>query len=202
MSRDLPIFEILPALRQALSAHRNVVLQAPAGAGKSTVVPLELLGEQWLRGRRVLMLEPRRLATRAVATRMAQTLGEPVGSTVGYRMRLDSRVSAQTRLEILTEGILATLLQRDPALEGVGAILFDEFHERSLQADLGLALCLDVQASLQPELRLLVMSATLATGSVAALLGDAPIVRSTGRAHAIEVRYLERAARQSAVRPS
>jgi ATP-dependent helicase HrpB len=202
MPRDLPIFEILPALRQALSAHRNVVLQAPPGAGKSTVVPLELLGEPWLHGQRVIMLEPRRLAARAVAARMAQTLGESVGSTVGYRMRLETRVSATTRIEVVTEGILAAILQRDPALEDVGAILFDEFHERSLQADLGLALCLDVQANLKPELRLLVMSATLATDAVAALLGGAPIVQATGRAHPVEVRYLERTAQRSAVRPS
>jgi ATP-dependent helicase HrpB len=202
MSRDLPIFEMLPALRSALSAHRSVVLQAPPGAGKSTVVPLELLSEPWLHGQRLIMLEPRRLATRAVAARMAQTRGEAIGSTVGYRMRLETRVSAATRIEVVTEGILAAILQRDPALEGIGAILFDEFHERSLQADLGLALCLDVQANLKPELRLLVMSATLATGSVAALLGDAPIVQSTGRAHAVEVRYLERSAQRSVVRPS
>ncbi|HZF24762.1 MAG TPA: ATP-dependent helicase HrpB [Steroidobacteraceae bacterium] len=201
MSRDLPIFEILPALRQALGSHGNAVLQAPPGAGKSTVVPLQLLGEPWVRGQRLIMLEPRRLATRAVAQRMAQTLGEPVGATVGYRMRLESRVSEATRVEVVTEGVLAAVLQRDPALEGVAAILFDEFHERSLQADLGLALCLDVQATLRSDLRLLVMSATLSTASVAALLNDAPIVQSTSRAHAVEVHYLERSARRPATRP-
>jgi ATP-dependent helicase HrpB len=200
MSRDLPIFEILPALRQALLAHRNAVLQAPPGAGKSTVVPLELLGEPWMRGQRLIMLEPRRLATRAVAARMAQTLGESVGGTVGYRMRLESRVSPTTRIEVVTEGVLAAMLQHDAALEGVGAILFDEFHERSLQADLGLALCLDVQAALRPELRLLVMSATIAADAVAALLHDAPIVRSTGRLHPVEVHYLASTARRPAAR--
>ena len=202
MARDLPILEILPALRQALNSHRNAVLQAPPGAGKSTVVPLELMGEPWMRGRRLIMLEPRRLATRAVASRMAQSLSEPVGGTVGYRMRLESRTSAATRIEVVTEGVLAAILQHDAALEGVGAILFDEFHERSLQADLGLALCLDVQAVLQPELRLLVMSATLPAESIAALLGDAAIVRSSGRIHPVEVRYQQRdAKRAQAQRP-
>jgi len=189
MSFDLPILEILPALRQALNTHPNVVLQAPAGAGKSTVVPLELLEESWLRGRRLIMLEPRRLAARAVASRMAQTLGEPVGATVGYRMRLDSRVSGATRIEVVTEGVLASIVQRDAELNGIGAILFDEFHERSLQADLGLALCLDIQAVLRPELRLLVMSATLAAEAIATLLGDAAIVRSSGRVFTVDVRY-------------
>ena len=202
MSRDLPILKILPALRQALQAQRNAVLQAPPGAGKSTVVPLELLDEPWLRGRRLIMLEPRRLATRAVASRMAQSRGEPVGETVGYRMRLESRTSAATRIEVVTEGVLASILQHDPALEGVGAILFDEFHERSLQADLGLALCLDVQAVLHAELRLLVMSATLPAEPIAALLGDAAIVRSSGRSHAVAVHYQSHdAKRAQSMRP-
>jgi ATP-dependent helicase HrpB len=202
MSRDLPIFEILPALRRALGAHNSAVLQAPPAAGKSTVVPLELLAEPWLRGQRLMMLEPRRLAARAVAARMASTLGEQVGATVGYRMRLDSRVSGATRIEVVTEGVLTSFLQRDPALEGVGAILFDEFHERSLQADLGLALCLDIQASLRPELRLLLMSATLAAEPLATLLQDAPIVRASGKLHPVEVRYLQADARRArALRP-
>src|SRR4029453_2569523 len=161
MSPDLPILEILPALRRALNTHPNVVLQAPAGAGKSTVVPPELFEESWLGGPRLIMPEPRRLAARAVASRMAQTLGEPVGATVGYRMRLDSCVSGATRMQVVTEGVLASSEQRDADLNGIGAILFDEFHERSLQADLGLALCLDIQAVLRPELRLLVMSDTI-----------------------------------------
>ncbi len=194
MPNDLPIVEVLPALKEALREHRNVVLQAPPGAGKSTGVPLELLGEPWMHGKRLIMLEPRRLATRAVSARMAQMLGEPVGRAVGYRMRLDSRISAATRIEVVTEGVLAVLLQRDPALEGVACVIFDEFHERSLQADLGLALCLDVQAHVNENLRLLVMSATLAADPVAELLGNAPIVRGGGRGFPVETRYLPRAA--------
>ncbi len=189
MAADLPIHSVLPELKAALRAHRGVVLQAPPGAGKSTVVPLALLDEPWLRGRRILMLEPRRLAARAVAARMAQTLGEGVGRTIGYRMRLDTRVSAATRIEVVTEGVLTVMLQKDAALEDVGCVIFDEFHERSLQADLGLALCLDVQANLREDLRLLVMSATLAAEPVAQLLNDAPVVRTEGRSFPVEVRY-------------
>jgi len=185
----LPIDEILPALGQALSAHRSAVLQAPAGVGKSTVVPLALLGEQWAAGKRLLMLEPRRLAARAIAQRMAQTLGEGVGGTVGYRMRLDTRVSRHTRIEVVTEGVLTRILQDDPALANVAAVIFDEFHERSLQADLGLALCLDARANLAPDLRLLVMSATLDGEAIAGLLGDAPLISAAGRSYPIETRY-------------
>jgi ATP-dependent helicase HrpB len=185
----LPIDEALPALREALRSHSSAVLEAPTGAGKSTVVPLALLTEPWARGRRLLMLEPRRLAARAVAARMAATLGEDIGRTVGYRMRLDTRVSRDTRVEVVTEGVLTRLLQEDPALDGVAAVIFDEFHERSLQADLGLALALDARATLTPELRLLVMSATLETSAVAQLLGDAPVVSAPGRAFPIETRY-------------
>ena len=134
----LPIDEVLPRLRAELSRGRNAVVEAPPGAGKSTVVPIALLHEPWLRGGKLLMLEPRRLATRAVATRMAATLGENVGETVGYRMRLETRVSRRTRIEVVTEGVFTRMLQSDPALEGVGAVLFDEFHERSLHADTGL----------------------------------------------------------------
>jgi ATP-dependent helicase HrpB len=156
---DLPVNAILPQLAAALRGGTAAVLEAPPGAGKSTVVPLALLDEPWVRGRRILLLEPRRLATRAVAARMAQTLREPVGETVGYRMRLDTRVTSRTRLEVVTEGVLTRMLQQDAALEGVAAVIFDEFHERSLNADLGLALCLEAQALLSPDLRLLVMSA-------------------------------------------
>ena len=189
MSPGLPIETALPELREALRTHAGAVLQAPPGAGKSTVVPLALLDEPWARGRRLLMLEPRRLATRAVAARMAQTLGERVGVTVGYRMRLDTRVSRDTRIEVLTEGVLTRLLQSDPALEGVAAVIFDEFHERSLQADLGLALSLDARATVAPELRLLVMSATLEGAAVARLLGEAPLVSAPGRSFTVETRY-------------
>ena len=189
MKSGLPIDEALPALRAALKSHHAAVLQAPPGAGKSTVVPLALLVEDWARGKRLLMLEPRRLAARAIAARMAHTLGEGVGGTVGYRMRLDTRVSRATRVEVVTEGVLTRLLQNDPALEGVAAVIFDEFHERSLEADLGLALALDARATLAPGLRLLVMSATLDGAAVAQLLGDAPLIGAPGEAFPVETRY-------------
>jgi ATP-dependent helicase HrpB len=186
----LPIDTALPALRAALALGDSAVLSAPPGAGKSTVVPLVLLREAWARGKRILMLEPRRLAARAVAQRMAHTLDEPVGRTVGYRMRRDTLVSRHTRIEVVTEGVLTRMLQSDPALEGVAAVIFDEFHERSLQADLGLALALDARATLAPELRILVMSATLEAESVAALLGAAPLVVAHGRSFPVETRYV------------
>ncbi len=180
------------ALRAALGEHRDVVLQAPTGAGKSTLVPLALLEEPFLEGRRILMLEPRRLAARAVAARMAALRGEPLGATVGYRMRLDTRVSAATRIEVLTEGVLTRLLQEDPALEGVACLILDEYHERSLQADLGLALALDARRELGTALRVLVMSATIEAERVAALLGDAAVVSVPGRAYPVQTRYLGR----------
>lgn len=186
----LPIDEVLPDLRAALQRHRNAVVEAPPGAGKSTVVPIALLDEPWLRGGKIIMLEPRRLATRAVATRMATTLGEAPGDTVGYRMRMETRVGRRTRIEVVTEGVFTRMLQSDPALEGVGAVLFDEFHERSLHADTGLAFALDSQENLAPELRLLVMSATLDGAAVAKLLGDAPRVTAAGRMFPVETRYL------------
>src|SRR3954469_20421946 len=184
----LPIDEVLPELRAVLARGRNAVVEAPPGAGKSTVVPIALLDEAWLRGGRILMLEPRRLATRAVAMRMASTLGETVGETVGYRMRMDTRVSRRTRIEVVTEGVFTRMLQNDPALEGVGAVLFDEFHERSLHADTGLAFALDSQENLAPELRLLVMSATLDGAAVARLLGDAPVFTAAGGLFPVHVR--------------
>jgi ATP-dependent helicase HrpB len=187
---SLPIVEALPPLRAALIGGRSAVVEAPPGAGKSTVIPLALLDEPWVKGRKLLMLEPRRLAARAVAERMAKTLGESVGGTVGYRMRLDTRVSRTTRIEVVTEGILTRMLQHDPSLEGVAAILFDEFHERSLQADLGLALCIDARQTLDLDLRLIVMSATLDGKAVAALLDNAPVITSTGRMYPVETRYL------------
>jgi len=185
----LPIDAALPALLDALRVHASAVLEAPPGAGKSTVVPLALLEEPWAQGKRLLLLEPRRVAARAVAARMAQTLGESPGGTIGYRMRLETRVSHATRIEVVTEGVLTRMLQEDPALAGVGAVIFDEFHERSLQADLGLALCLDGRAALSPALRVLVMSATLDGAAVARLLGDAPRVSAAGRTFAVETRY-------------
>ena len=186
----LPIDEVLPELRAALLRARNAVVEAPPGAGKSTVVPIALLDEPWLRGGKLLMLEPRRLATRAVAMRMAATLGESVGDTVGYRMRLETRVSRRTRIEVVTEGVFTRMLQSDPALEGVGAVLFDEFHERSLHADTGLAFALDSQENLSPQLRLLVMSATLDGQGVARLLGDAPRITAAGRMFPVETHYV------------
>ncbi|MEZ5563716.1 MAG: ATP-dependent helicase HrpB [Gammaproteobacteria bacterium] len=188
----LPISTALPELAAALSRTGLAVLQAPPGAGKSTGVPLALLDAPWLAGQRMLVLEPRRLAARAVANRMASLLGESVGETVGYRMRLDTKVGPRTRIEVVTEGILTRQLQRDPALEGVGLVIFDEFHERSLQADLGLALTLDVRRQLRPQLRLLVMSATLDGAAVSRLLDDAPLISAPGLSFPVETRYAER----------
>ncbi|HGX93957.1 MAG TPA: ATP-dependent helicase HrpB [Candidatus Tenderia sp.] len=185
----LPIDTVLPQLRQTLDAHTRAVLQAPPGAGKTTRVPLALLDAPWLRGRKIIMLEPRRLATRSAAHFMARCLGEAVGQRVGYRVRLDTRVGPNTRIEVVTEGILTRMLQRDPALEEVGIVIFDEFHERNLQADLGLALCLEAQAALREELRILVMSATLDGAAVSALLGDAPLIRSEGRCYPVAIRH-------------
>lgn len=184
---DLPIDSILPDLVAALRAEGRAVLQAPPGAGKTTRVPLALLPE--VVGR-ILMLEPRRLAARAAAERMAETLGEEVGETIGYRVRGDSAVGAATRIEVVTEGILTRMLQDDPELPGVGAVIFDEFHERSLNADLGLALTWEVRGALREDLWLIVMSATLDAAPVAALLDDAPLVSSEGRAFPVETRWL------------
>ena len=179
---------MLPDLGRALAAGPNAVLVAAPGAGKTTRVPLALMDAPWCRGGRLLMLEPRRVAARAAARFMAAGLGERVGETVGYRVRLDSAVGPNTRIEVITEGILTRRLQADPALEGVAGVIFDEFHERALQADLGLALCLDSQGALRPDLRLLVMSATLQAEPLAALL-DGPVIESPGRAHPVEVRH-------------
>ena len=188
----LPIQEALPALLDALAAHMRVLLEAPPGAGKSTYVPLALLDSPWRGSGKVLMLEPRRLAARAVANRMAQLLGEPVGRTVGYRTRLDTKVSRDTRIEVVTEGILTRMLQDNPELPGIAIVLFDEFHERSLNADLGLALCLESQQTLREELRILVMSATLDLQPLARLLDDAPIVTSRGRTFEVATQYVAR----------
>lgn len=185
----LPIEEVLPELQAALSGAQTVVLEAPPGAGKTTRVPLALLHQPWLEKQSILMLEPRRLAARNAALRMAHSLGEHAGDTVGYRVRFAHRVSRHTRIEVLTEGILSRRLQHDPALEGVGLVIFDEFHERSLHADLGLALCRDVQAALRPELRLLLMSATLDSDTLAQHLGDVPQVRSAGRPYPVTIEY-------------
>ena len=188
----LPIDAALPELTAALAGNNASVLVAPPGAGKTTRVPLVLLDEAWAKDRKILVLEPRRLAARAAAARMASTLGEQVGGTVGLRVRFGSKVTRRTRIEVVTEGVFTRLVLDDPSLEGIAAVLFDEFHERSLDADLGLALARDVQQGLRPDLKLLVMSATLDGARVAALLGNAPAVRSEGRAFPVETRYVGR----------
>ena len=188
----LPIHAVLAPLGAALEAGNTAVLAAPPGAGKTTVVPLSLLDAPWLGDGKVLVLEPRRLAARAAAERMAATLGEQTGDTVGYRTRLQSRIGPRTRIEVITEGVFTRMILDDPGLEGVGALLFDEFHERSLDADLGLALARETQALLREDLRLLVMSATLDIAGVSKLLGDAPVIEAEGRMFPVETRYLER----------
>jgi ATP-dependent helicase HrpB len=184
----LPIDDVIPALREALRTVGRAVLVAPPGAGKTTRVPLALMDEPWCTGR-LLVLEPRRLAARAAAHHMARLLGEDVGGTVGYRVRLESRVSSRTRVEVVTEGVLTRMLRDDAMLDGVAAVLFDEFHERNLHADLGLALTLHARALVRDDLRLAVMSATIDAGPIAALLGDAPVIRSEGRLHPVTTRY-------------
>lgn len=188
---DLPVTEVLPALAGALTEGTRAVLVAPPGAGKTTLVPLAMLDQPWLKGR-ILLLEPRRLAARAAARRMASLIGGEVGGTVGYMMRMDRRMSADTRILVVTEGVLARMILDDPELAGISAVIFDEFHERSLDGDFGLALALDVQAALRPDLRLLVMSATLDGARVARLLGQAPVLESRGRAFPVEHRYRDR----------
>jgi ATP-dependent helicase HrpB len=189
---DLPIREALPALHEALIACPAVLLGAPPGAGKSTVVPLALLQAPWLKGQKILMLEPRRIAARAVAMRMAVLLGEPIGRSVGFRTRLETRVGRETRIEVVTEGILTRMLQEDSALAGVGCVIFDEFHERSLNADLGLALCIESRVNLRQDLRLLVMSATLDFKPLVRLLGDAPVISAQGRSFEVTTHYVPR----------
>ena len=188
----LPIHDVLDALQAALAAHTSAVLVAPPGAGKTTVVPLALLQAPWRGDGRILLLEPRRLAARAAAERMARTLGEAVGETVGFRVRLQSRVSARTRIEVVTEGVFTRMILADPGLSGVACVIFDEFHERSLDADLGLALARDSQGLVRDDLRLLVMSATLDGAAVARLLSGAPVVESIGRSFPVETRHLGR----------
>jgi ATP-dependent helicase HrpB len=188
----LPIDAVLDELAAALAQGSTAVLVAPPGAGKTTRVPLALLEAPWTKGGTIIVLEPRRIAARAAAERMAQTLGEKVGDTVGYRVRFGSKVSRRTRIEVVTEGIFTRRILDDPELAGVAAVLFDEFHERSLDADLGLALARDAQQGLREDLRLLVMSATLDGARVAKLLGGAPVIASEGRAYPVETRYLGR----------
>jgi ATP-dependent helicase HrpB len=188
----LPVEDILDSLKQQLSERHEVVLEAPPGAGKTTLVPLALMGEPWLKHRKILMLEPRRIATRSAAYRMASLLNEIPGQTIGYRMRLDTKVTKQTKVEVITEGILTRMLQNDPSLDEVGLVIFDEFHERSLDSDLALSLCLKGRALFRDEqnpLKILVMSATLDSNAISKLLGDAPVVKSEGRTYPVDIIY-------------
>ncbi|MBP2626070.1 MAG: ATP-dependent helicase HrpB [Firmicutes bacterium] len=190
--KKMPIEYILMTLKEQLSCNMNAVLVAPPGAGKTTRIPLALLEESWLAGKRILMLEPRRLAARAAARYMSALLGEQVGDTVGYRIRFDTCIGPRTRIEVITEGILTRMLQTDPMLENVGIVIFDEFHERSIHADLGLALCLQSQAVLREDLKILVMSATLDAVPIAKMMGDAPIIVSEGLSFPVATHYLSR----------
>jgi len=189
-SFDLPVAEIIPAVKKSLSATPTLIIQAPPGAGKSTLLPLALLVEPWIAGKKILLLEPRRLATKSIAQRMANMLGEELGQTVGYRIRFDTCISASTRLEVITEGILTRMLHQDNALEDVGMVIFDEFHERNLFSDVGLALCREVQQVLREELRIVLMSATIDSEQLSKLL-QAPVIQSKGRQYPVEVNYLQ-----------
>lgn len=184
---QLPIMEILEEVKSTLQKHNILILQAPPGAGKSTVLPLELLNEPWLQGQKMLLLEPRKIAARSVALRMADLLGEEVGQRIGYRVRFESKVSAATQIEVLTEGILTRLIQEDNSLEGVGVVFFDEFHERNLHADLALALAREVQQVLRPDLKIIIMSATLDHEKLSTLLDNAPILKSEGRQYPVRI---------------
>ncbi len=191
MSRyDFPINEIIPLLKTTLEKEPVIILQAPPGAGKSTVLPIQLLNEKWLGDKKIIMLEPRRLATRSVANRMASLLHESIGETIGYRIRFENKISKNTKIEVVTEGILTRMLQNDNALDNVGLIIFDEFHERSLNADLALALCYQVQQVLRNDLRILIMSATLDGAKLSSLLNNAPILTSEGRQYPVSIQYL------------
>ncbi|HRF32233.1 MAG TPA: ATP-dependent helicase HrpB [Cyclobacteriaceae bacterium] len=185
-----PVLEIVPQLKAQFKQQKIIILQAPPGAGKSTVLPLQIMNEPWLASKKIIMLEPRRLAARSVAMRMAQLLDEDVGETVGYRVRFENKVSSKTRIEVVTEGILTRMIQTDNALEEVGLVIFDEFHERSLQADLALALCLQVQTLLRNDLRMLIMSATLDGEKISGVLNNAPILTSLGRQYPITHQYI------------
>jgi len=197
----LPIHDVLADIKDKLSTHNRLVLQAPPGAGKTTAVPIALLGESWLGDKQIIMLEPRRLAARNAAARMAFLLGETVGETVGYQIRQDSCFSNQTKILVVTEGLLTRKLQADPELQNTALVIFDEFHERSLHADLSLALCLQSQEVLRQDLKILVMSATLNTDAVANLLDNAPIIQSEGRSFPVENRYLDTVTRQHNIKP-
>src|SRR5688572_10076810 len=190
MSTTYPVQKVIGQLTKALEQKPIVILQAPPGAGKSTVLPLLLLDEPWLNGKKIVMLEPRRLAARSVALRMAKILKEEIANTIGYRVRFENAVSKATRCEVVTEGILTRMMHTDNTLEGVGLVIFDEFHERSLQADLALVLCLQVQQVLRDDLRILIMSATLDSAKLSSLLGNVPVVTSLGKQYSVSLHYL------------
>ena len=190
--QKLPIDDVLPQFLAALDYAPSVVLQAPPGAGKTTRIPLALLDTPYLKKKKIVMLEPRRLATVNAARWMAASLGEDVGKTVGYTIRFERKVSAAMRIEVVTEGILSRRLQNDPLLKDVGVVIFDEFHERTLGGDVALALCRDVQKGLRDDLKLVIMSATLDCGPIAGLLGDAPVISTEGKDFPVEIRYLSR----------
>ena len=198
---SLPVAAVLPELLTALDCASQVLLSAPTGAGKSTWLPLQLLAHPGINGK-IILLEPRRLAARNVAQRLAELLNEKPGDTVGYRMRAQNCVGPNTRLEVVTEGVLTRMIQRDPELSGVGLVILDEFHERSLQADLALALLLDVQQGLRDDLKLLIMSATLDNDRLQQMLPEAPVVISEGRSFPVERRYLPLPAHQRLTKPS
>ncbi|MBC7486947.1 MAG: DEAD/DEAH box helicase, partial [Cytophagaceae bacterium] len=187
-SIDLPITEVIPDVKKYLSEQNTLIVNAPPGAGKSTLLPLALMDEPWLGGKKIIMLEPRRLATKAVATRMADLLGEQIAQTVGYRIRFENRTSEQTQIEVVTEGILTRMIHSDNSLEGVGMVIFDEFHERSIHADVAMALCREAQQVLRPDLRIMVMSATLDMPQLTKLL-NSPMVQSQGKQYPVDVVY-------------
>lgn len=189
MLPELPIQEIIPEIKSVLKSNNVLLIQAPPGAGKSTILPIQLIEEPWLKGKKILMLEPRKLAAKSVANRMASLMNEAIGNTLGYRVRFENRVSKETKIEVLTEGILTRMLQQDNTLEGVGVVIFDEFHERSLQADLALALCREVQQVLRTDLKIIIMSATLDGDKLSSLLDGAPVLTSQGRQYPITLKY-------------
>jgi len=185
---DLPVKDVIPQIKKELTESSTLIVKAPPGAGKSTLLPLALMNEPWLKGKKILMLEPRRLAAKTIASRMADLLGEKVGESIGYRIRFESRISAQTKIEVLTEGILTRMIHDDNALEDVALVIFDEFHERSIHADVAMALCRETQAVLRSDLRILVMSATIDMPELSKML-NSPIVESLGRQFPVEVNY-------------
>lgn len=187
---DLPVKEIISECRKHLANENTLIISAPPGAGKSTLLPLALIDETWLKGQKILMLEPRRLAAKSIAMRMASLLGEEVGQRIGYRIRFEKRISKNTRIEVLTEGILTRMLQSDNALEGVGMVIFDEIHERSLHADLALALCRESQSILRPDLRIMLMSATINSTELSDSL-NAKVIESKGRQYPVDLIYTD-----------